>query len=62
MCEENGPGNKIVEITDKLEPVDKIEDMVVKNYSIARLQSWDFRIVEGASLPYICLVIEFCQI
>ena len=39
MCKENGPGNKSIEITDKLEPVDKIEDMVVKNYCIALLQS-----------------------
>ena len=62
MCEENGPGDKSIEITDKLEPVDKIEDMVVKNYCIALLQSWDFRIVEGASLLYFCFVIEFCQI
>ena len=62
MCNENGPGNQSTEISDKLKPVDKIEDMVVKNYRIARLQSWDFGIVEGASFPYICFVIEFCQI
>ena len=62
MCNENGPGNQSTEISDKLKPDEKIEDMVVKNYHIARLQSWDFGIVEGASLPYICFVIEFYQI
>ena len=60
MCQKYGRGNKKVEIPDKLKHVDKIEDIVVKHYCIARLQSWDSWIVEGASLHYFCIVFEIC--
>ena len=58
--EEYGPGNYSVEISDELNFVENKEDMVAKCYCNAQLHSWDAGIVEGASLPYICIVIEFC--
>ena len=50
---------KIVEILDKrIKPAGKKNDMLVNNFCIAQLHSWDTEIVEGASLPYTCIVVE----
>jgi hypothetical protein len=59
MCQEHGPGNRAVKMTNKLKSIVKNEDMVAKCYCIVLLRSWDSRTVGGASLLCNCIVIEF---